>query len=279
MVPDIKLIAIDLDDTLLKNDLTISPRAKQAIKEAVNQGVAVTFATGRMFSSALPYALDLQLDLPLITYQGALVKYVDGRVIYHKPIPLELAKKAVKFLQPYGYHVNLYINDELYMEKESPEGSRYLKIAKVPVHLVNDLSEALTVEPTKMLIIVEDAGIDQLACDLGREFGTSLNIMKSKSHFLEIGNKEATKGHALADLAQSLLLQPAQVMAIGDSWNDLDMIIYAGWGVAMENAVEEVKQHAQYITCKNDDDGVAEAIEKFVLNKQYLTNFTKIEEG
>lgn len=262
---EIKLVAIDLDDTLLKDDLTISPRAKNAIAKAVESGVAVTFATGRMFTSALPFALDLKLDLPLITYQGALVKYVDGRVVYHKPLPMYLAKEVVNFLIPYKYHVNLYVNDELRMERESPEGHRYANISKVPLHFYDNLYDALSDEPTKILIIAKEQELDELAADLEQKFGSAVNITKSKPYFLEVANKEATKGLALAELASSLNLHASQIMAIGDSWNDLDMIEYAGIGVAMNNAAPEVKKIANYITSSNNDDGVAEAIELFVL--------------
>ncbi|PKM87534.1 MAG: Cof-type HAD-IIB family hydrolase [Firmicutes bacterium HGW-Firmicutes-12] len=265
---DIKLIAIDLDDTLLRNDLTISTRAKSAILKAAEAGVAVTFATGRMFVSALPFALDLKLDLPLITYQGALVKYVDGRVVYHRPLSIELAKRVVDFLIPYKYHVNIYVNDELCMERQSPEGRHYAGIAKVPVHFVEHIHQALSDAPTKILIIAKEPEIDELAVNLQRAFGGQVNITKSKPYFLEIANKEATKGLALAELAKSLELDSSQVMAIGDSWNDLDMLEYAGIGVAMENAMADVKKVAQYVTRSNEDDGVAEAIELLVLNKQ-----------
>lgn len=262
---DIKLIAIDLDGTLLRNDLTISPRAQEAITRATERGVCVTLATGRMFASALPFACELNLNLPLITYQGALVKYADGRVVYHKPLSIKKAKAVVDFILPYGYHLNVYINDELYMGKDSPEGKRYASISKVPVHLVDNLPDIITQGPTKLLVIAKEEQLDMLAGDLGDCFGNSINITKSSPYFLEIGNKEATKGRALKKLALSMGLNASQVMAIGDSWNDLDMIEYAGLGVAMANAQPEVKKAARYVTCNNDDDGVAEAIEKWVL--------------
>lgn len=262
----IKLIAIDLDDTLLKNDLTISPRAKKAISRAAAAGTAVTLATGRMYASALPYACELGLNLPLITYQGALVKYASGEVVYHQPLPLSLTRKLLKFILPYGYHLNVYIDDELYMEKDSPEGQRYLRVSKVPVHLVENLPQMIDRDPTKLLIIAEEPQLDALAADLRAAFGATVNITKSKPHFLEIGHRKATKGLALKRLASSMGLRSARVMAIGDSWNDIDMLKYAGIGVAMANAAPEVKEAADYITCNNDDDGVAEAIEKIVLN-------------
>jgi Cof subfamily protein (haloacid dehalogenase superfamily) len=268
-VPDIKLVALDLDDTLLRTDLTISPRAQAAIKKAVALGTAVTFATGRMYKSARPFAVELGLDLPLITYVGALVKYVDGREVYHRPLSLETAGKIIDFLLPYKYHINIYINDELYMEKESPEGARYANISKVPVHFVNDLRETLQASPapTKILALSGAPEIAALLADIQQAFGGQVHITRSKPYFLEISDLGATKGQALAGLARSLNLTAGQVMAIGDSWNDLDMIEYAGIGVAMGNAEAEVKAAAQYITLNNDDDGVAEAIEKFVINR------------
>lgn len=263
---EIKLIAIDLDDTLLRNDLTISPRAQKAIRKAVEKGTAVTLATGRMFRSALPFALELGLDLPLITYQGSLVKYTDGRVVYSRPLEIDTTMELVHYLRPYRYHLNLYINDELYMEKDSPEGQRYLKIARVPVHFVNRLEEAITNQPAKLVIIAEPDALELLEAELNRDFAEKVNITRSKPHFLEISHLDATKGQALKMLAESLSLSSEQVMAIGDSMNDLDMIQYAGLGVAMENAIPEVKRYAGFVTKHNDDDGVAEAIEKFVLS-------------
>lgn len=243
-VSKIKLIALDLDDTLLHNDLTISKRAREAITKAVEQGTAVTLATGRMFCSALPYARELKLNLPLITYQGALVKYADGRVVYHRPLSLELAREVVDFILPYGYHLNVYIDDELYMEKNSPEGQRYVAMTKAPLHLVDHLGKAMDRDPSKLLVIASSEKLDKLALDLRKRFGDVINITKSKSHFLELGHPGATKGEALANLAASLGLVASQVMAIGDSLNDLDMLEYAGVGVAMENALPEVKKNS-----------------------------------
>ena len=262
---EVKLIAIDLDETLLRTDLTISKRAKSAIFSACRKGISVTLATGRMFAAALPFAQELKLNLPLITYQGALVKYADGRLVYHKPLSQQIARELVGFILPYGYHLNVYMNDELYMDKDSPEGRRYITTSKVPVHLEENLVDNITVDPSKLLIIAEEERLDALASDVRNAFGDIVNITKSSRYFLEIGHPEATKGLALSSLADSLGISADEVMAIGDSWNDLDMIAYAGFSVAMENAVPEIKKIARYVTRKNDDDGVAEAIERWAL--------------
>jgi len=264
-VQDIKLVAIDLDDTLLKNDLSISSRTKKAIAETIKRGIAVTFATGRMFASAAPFARELKLELPLITYQGALVKYVDGRVVQHKPLAIELARNVIDVLLPYKYHVNLYIDDELRMEKESPEGKRYAALSRVKVNFYKRLHDALNADPTKILIIAKEHELDDLAGKLHNSFMSQVNITKSKPYFLEVANREATKGQALAQLSENMGIGAGQVMAIGDSWNDLDMLEYAGTAVAMANAMPEVKEAADFITGSNEDDGVAEALERFVI--------------
>jgi len=264
-LPKVKLIAIDLDDTLLRTDLTISARAKNAIMSAAQKGISITLATGRMYASALPFAQELNLNLPLITYQGALVKYADGRLVYHKPLPQQLARELVRFILPYGYHLNVYMNDELYMDKDSPEGRRYVNTSKVPVHLEENLVDNINVDPSKLLIIAEEPQLDVLACEVRNAFGDIVNITKSKPYFLEIGHVEASKGLALRDLAESLGYCAGEVMAIGDSWNDFDMLEYAGFSVAMENSMPEIKKIAKYVTLNNDDDGVAEAIERWAL--------------
>jgi len=266
---DYKLIAIDLDDTLLRTDLTISERAKKAITSCMEKEVLVTFATGRMFCSALPYALDLGLDLPLITYQGALVKYADGREVYHRPIELDVAKEVIEFGKPSGLHINVYIGDELYMEGSTRWGKEYAAIAKVPIHFLN-LPEDLKEKPTKILFIGESAELDEMAQKLVDKFPDTINVTKSKDIFLEVSHPKATKGNALKELAESLHIDSKQVIAIGDNMNDLDMIRYAGCGAAVANAVDALKEAADFVTVSNDDDGVAEVIEKLVLKGENI---------
>jgi len=261
---DYKLIAIDLDDTLLRNDLTISDRAKKAIQGAIKKGTLVTFATGRMFCSALPYALELGLDLPLITYQGALVKYADGREVYHRPIELATAKEVIEFAKPSGLHVNAYIDDELYMAADTHWGRQYAAIAKAPIHYI-DLPGELMTDPTKILFIGESDELDIWARKISETFSTAVNVTKSKDTFLEISHPKATKGNALRELVEALHIKREEVIAIGDNMNDLDMIQYAGCGVAVGNAVRALKEAANLVAKSNDDDGVAEIIEQLVL--------------
>jgi Cof subfamily protein (haloacid dehalogenase superfamily) len=259
-----KLIAIDLDDTLLRNDLTISDRTKRAIEAAMAKGTLVTFATGRMYRSALPYALDLGLDLPLITYQGALVKYADGRMVYHRPIELPIAQEVIEMGKQCGIHVNVYLDDELYMEKETQWGKDYATRVRVPINIL-DLPAGLKQDPTKILFLSEPEVLDGISQKLAEMFSEAINLTKSQATFLEISHPKATKGNALKELAASLKINREEVIAIGDNLNDLDMIRYAGCGVAIGNAVQALKEAADLVTNSNDDDGVAEVIEKLVL--------------
>jgi HAD superfamily hydrolase (TIGR01484 family) len=145
-----KLIAADLDDTLLDDDLRLTDPVKEAIVAVRNAGVQFTVSTGRMFRSAVPYAEELGLDLPLITYQGALVKNaLSGEVLLHRPLPLIYARDIIARVHELGYHLNAYLDDVLYMENDTPEGRRYSQISGVKPELVGDLLNILDRDPTK----------------------------------------------------------------------------------------------------------------------------------
>ncbi|GAW29784.1 Cof-type HAD-IIB family hydrolase [Carboxydocella sp. ULO1] len=265
----VKLIAIDLDDTLLRTDCTISPRAQAAIKAASARGVAVTLATGRMYRSARPYALELGLDLPLITYQGALIKSgLSGEELWHCPLPPEMAAEIITLAREEGIHANIYLDDHLYVEKATAEAEAYSQLARVPYTVEEDLRGRILASgqgPSKILLIAEPERLDQLAAALRPRWQGKVQLAKSKDHYLEFTHPEASKGQALIALCRYLDLELKDAMAIGDSFNDLDMIELAGIGVAMGNAKPEVKAIADYVTLANDDDGVAEAIHRFVL--------------
>ncbi|MDA8226987.1 MAG: Cof-type HAD-IIB family hydrolase [Desulfitobacterium hafniense] len=261
-----KLIAIDMDDTLLDSKTRISPRVSEAIRRAREKGVLVTLATGRMFSSALPFAKELELDLPLITYQGALVKNsLSGEVLYYRPVPADIARDLIQVARLWGIHVNIYINDNLYMENLSADGKAYSELARIEPVIVTDLLELLKDEPTKVLMIAPEEILDKLAEELNLRFAGRIHITKSKPYYLEFIHPLATKGFALEHLSNYYLVEREEVMAIGDSYNDLDMLEYAGLGVVMGNAREEIKAKGDYIALDNDSDGVALVLEELVL--------------
>ncbi|WP_408955740.1 Cof-type HAD-IIB family hydrolase [Natroniella sp. ANB-PHB2] len=265
---DYKLVAIDLDDTLLANDLQISKRTVKAIKEAQNEGVRVVIATGRMHSSALPYAKMLGLKHELITYNGALVKrVVDNQTLYHEPISTELVRKVAKVAQKHDLHINFYLDDLLYVNKTGVEADYYEEIAGIkPILITEDVGDFLDRPSTKLLIIENDrTKLEEVFSELTAGFADSVTITTSKVNFIEIMGQQVCKGTTLANVATKLGIKAEEIIAIGDSYNDLEMIEYAGLGVAVGNAKEEIKEEADYITGTNNEEGVAQVIEKFIL--------------
>lgn len=263
-----RLVAIDLDDTLINSNFEIGPRARRALALAQERGVTVTLATGRMYRSARPIARELGLAAPLITYQGALVKDVSGEEYVHLPVPVPCAREIIAYLQGRGYHLNVYVNDNLYMQKINDYGARYASVSRVPAHAVDDLTEVLALgPPTKFLVIAPPEEVDLLLQELAPVYMGRLHITKSKPYFLEFSHPRATKGQALATVAQYLGVRREAVLAIGDGYNDLDMLAFAGLGAVVGNARPEARAVAGYVATASEDAGVAEIIERFVLGE------------
>ena len=262
-----KLLALDLDDTLLGADFQISPQNREAIRRAVQSGVLVTLATGRMFRSAVPFAHELKIDLPLITYHGALIRTATAQeTLYHRPVPLSLAQEVASLAAAESLHVNAYIDDELFVAEENELSDYYKKLANVKVTAVGDLAAYLHTPPTKLTIINRNGWDNEFKDKLLAQYGDALAITISRPYFLEITDRMATKGQALRFLAEKHRIPQAQVAAVGDSYNDLDMIIYAGFGVAVGNARDEVKAVADVITTANTEHGVADFIQKYLFD-------------
>ena len=217
-----------------------------------------------MFRATVNFAREINLNLPLITYQGALVKTIDEKEIKHHIIEKETAAGVIEFLKKFDLQLNVYMDDHLYVEKMNDFGNNYTSLSKVD-YTITDFPQGLVTNPTKILIAGDPHLLDRIQEEAEDIYGDTLTITKSKSHFLEFGNKEAKKSIALKALGESLGVKREEILAIGDGLNDLDMIEYAGIGVAMENGDFQVKEVADYITDTNDNHGVAKAIKKFVL--------------
>ena len=262
----IKLVALDLDDTLLDSKLAVSPRASVAIRQAVAQGVTVTIATGRMYRSALPYARQLKLDVPLITYNGALIKSsLSAETFLHQPVERDLAGQLLALCRQHGWYVQTYMHDELYVKEMDEYATYYSRFSGAPATAIGDRLYEAEESPTKILVMAAENEIPGIQGTLKSIFGNRLSIVVSKPTFIEITHPLANKGKALAFLADKLGIKQDETMAIGDSGNDVDMLNFAGWGVAMGNASQAVKAIARLETLSNEADGVAEAIEKYVL--------------
>ncbi len=263
----IKLAAIDLDDTLLDSRHRISPACIKAIQRVNKQGVHVILATGRMYRATIPYAQQLGLDLPLITYQGALVKHgYSGDVLYERTIGMDLALKITDLLESRRIDYHIYANDQLYTRKLVPVLEKHTRVTGIEPMLVKDIADIFKESlPLEIMAVFERKSqrqdIEQKIINL---YGEHLHMTKFKYDSLEIMDRCATKARALEAVAAHLNIHQHEVMAIGDSYNDLPMIRWAGIGVAVGNAHPLVKEAADFITGSNEEDGVILALEKYI---------------
>ncbi len=264
-----RLLAIDLDGTLLDDNVGISTRNYRAIKMAQEKGVKVTIATGRPFKSCLPYARKLAVDIPFITYHGALVRSLELKEpLLYNPVDFDLACDVVETAEKLGYHINLYIDDRVHIREENSFSRMYQDITAVEVLPVGNLYTFLANEkkaPPKLTIIDFEGRLEKMESFLYENYREKLTITKSHQNFLEITHLKATKGQALKSLVDILNVEQDEVMAFGDSYNDIDMLQYAGMGVAVANAPREVQEKADFITRSHLEDGVAEVIEEYII--------------
>ena len=262
---NIRIIAMDLDGTLVKGERGITLRVRRAIDDVRAAGIEITIATGRMFRSARRFAADLKVTLPIICYQGSLVRDpVTGVTHQHEVLPSAPAQAAVEFARERGLHVNAYIDDELYMEADTPEGRFYAASSNVPIIFVDDLAAAVTAGSTKLVFVMdEDRVLDAIAAMDGR-FGPAVQATRSHPRFAEIVRRDVNKGRALARVAAVANVPIERTMGIGDNLNDLDLVRAAGIGVAMGDGDPRVVAAADWITGSYEDDGVAQAIERLL---------------
>lgn len=262
----IQLIAIDMDDTLLTSELTLSPRTVAAVTAAQAKGVAVAIATGRMFSSALPYARQLAMQVPIITYNGGMIRHPQTDVtLFHQTIDQGVASQVKELFKQQGWYLQAYVDDILYVAERSWEAKAYEALAGVEAVALGEAFFSTLQAPTKMLAMAEPELLAQIEATIQAQIGDLIFTATSKPTYLELTHPTVNKGRALALLGQHIGVQRQEIMAIGDSNNDYPMIEYAGMGVAMGNASARLQAVAQFVTADNDNDGVAKAIERFVL--------------
>lgn len=267
MTNAIKLVALDVDGTLVGKDLQIHPRTREAIAAAKARGVQFVVVTGRMWKSGAPYAAELGLEgLPLVSYNGGMVReFPSGRPIFHQPVPLELCKALAAYCEAHGLHLQAYVDDDLYVPDLGPKTQYYVSIANVKATPVGSMFLWLKDPSTKLLIVDEPERIKQLQPEVARLLGPSVNVASSYPEFLEIVHGEVSKGVALKAVADSLGVAREEVMAIGDALNDVPMLRWAGTSFAVGHAAEAVKRAATHVTEAGPSLCVAEALERFGL--------------
>ena len=270
---DIQLLVLDIDGTIAGQSNDIREPVKQAIAQAQAKGIQVAIATGRMYCSALRFHQEIGSTLPMLAYQGAWIQDPATQKIYqHLPLSRTTAEQLLDYFETEPLRsllsVHFYINDQLYVREITPETKVYAQRAEIVPLPVGDLRQALTAEPTKVLALCEDTAIiDQLLGSLRQQYTPAeLYLTKSVATFFEATHPGANKGTGIRYLAEEILgLAAHNVMAIGDNFNDVEMLEYAGLGVAMGNAPDGVKAIAKWVAPGVEQDGAAAAIEAFIL--------------
>jgi Cof subfamily protein (haloacid dehalogenase superfamily) len=263
MLKNAKLLAFDLDGTLLNSNKQIGERTVAAIRKAVECGIHVVLASGRMHYATAKFAdqLNIPIDTPVISYNGGMVKTLSGKLIYERPVPAELAQYVIDFTDANDYHLNFYTGDVLYVKRLNEWSDLYeRRIGSIPTPVEN-FNRFAGVAPTKLLLMDTLEKTNALVEPMQRHFGDLLYITKTENEYLEFMNPLATKGLALAAVARHLNIPRENVAAFGDNYNDIPMLEWAGWSVAMGNAKPEVKAAANQIAPTSDDDGIGQVLE------------------
>jgi Cof subfamily protein (haloacid dehalogenase superfamily) len=266
----IKLIALDIDGTIMNKEFNVSDRVRQAISRAINNDVHVVLATGRMYSATVPIASDLGIKTPLICYQGALVReyYNSDKVYIHKVIEPYLSSKIIEELRALDIQINVYLDDELFIEDESNLLKEYSVKRHIIYHKIDSFDKISNLKPTKILALDDNSDkVTDVRDYLRKKYSEHLYITKSTPYYCEIANKEISKGKAVLHLAEKWNIKQDEIMVIGDQDNDREMLEVAGVSIAMGNAADGLKDIADFVTDTVDNDGAAIAIEKFVFNE------------
>lgn len=266
-----KMIVSDYDGTLFRSDYTVSEKNISAIKDYTARGGRFVIATGRLFGGIRREAIELGLTGEVIAYQGTGIYDIEsGEELYSATIDNDISVAVNKLLYSIGEDKCLpmvYYGDDCYVKETNPYVEMFSSIVKIkPIFTGQRLDDFLLdgkKTPRKLLVMAGDKDIDYVQDKLKESFGNVLTISKSSPVLLEMVMKDFSKATAIEWLAQKYGICPEEIITIGDSENDLPMIEYAGLGVAVDNAMDAVKEVADYVAPSNDDDGVAYVIEKF----------------
>ena len=262
-----RLLAIDLDGTLLTPmpDKHITPRTYRVLCQAAQTGVAIVIATGQTVQVLRAVCGDLPLWAPQIIENGALVVDIQsGTVLHEKLIPADHILPTLDLLKSLGLYRAYHTNDRVYVDKDTPRARNWYRPPVPPVVEVEDVASLYPLKCIKVVGIGEESLLREKRGELEHIFAGKLYVTQSSFDILEFLHPEVSKANALKSITTDLGIAPAEIVAIGDNHNDIGMIRYAGLGVAMGNAHEEVKAAADHVTLSNSEEGVAVVVEKLL---------------
>lgn len=264
----IKLIALDIDGTLMNSQREISVANREAIRMAEAQGIPVILATGRMYRSARQFKDLFTTDLPVIAYNGAMIRnFEDGEILYQQNMPPGEVRPIYERAKDYGLHTNFYINDTLIAHEGHDWIQGYAEHVNVPYQTLSDQELLRRFEEgdiIKMVAMAEEDKVDYFLEKEYNHFKNRLYLVKSLPFFLEIAHLGVNKGTGLLALGESWGIDPQDMMAIGDNLNDQEMLELVGHPVIMANGHESLKNRGWFQTRTADEDGVAHAIHTLI---------------
>ncbi len=264
----IKLVAFDMDGTLLNEDMSLSSRNKIALQNLKKAGITPCLSSGRPPRGLYKFCDELGFDLPLITFNGAeVLPSPKAAPIYANELNCSLAKEAFMLGVKNGAEVVMWQSDELIMSGDTELLREYQRMSNAPFLFYNDDIQLDKLSLRKVLWKYPDA--ERMAMwrdEMGEYFKDRLNVATSSPHLLEFVGNSVSKGVALGKLCDYLGIDLTETVVFGDGYNDLPMLQVAGLSVAMGNAEDAVKSHCDRVTLKNTEDGVAHFIENFILN-------------
>lgn len=267
-----KMVCLDIDGTLLNSKHKITGITKEVIGIIANDNqIKVILVSARMPKGVLFLQKELNIMQPIICYSGALVMDDKANILSNTSIAVSDVRQVYKFAKEIGVHISLYKDDEWYIEKIDKWAKQESEITNISSNIIkfNDLFNIWEQEilgPNKILCMAEPNDIKLLDTKLKRYNSNSLNIYPSKPTYLEVMPNNASKTSAIEFLCRKFDIQKSEILAIGDNYNDINMIEFAGLGIAMENAPDQVKRYADKVTLSNDENGVAEALKKYILS-------------
>ncbi len=260
-----RLIALDIDGTIRSNERGVSDRTRRAIRLASESGAVVTVATGRMFRSALESTAGLGLTSPIVSFQGAHVADpATGRTLWSRPLTEGLALSALESLAGWEGVVVASVGDEAYVNVTSPWVEGYRDRNEGRVHVVGDLAPLARRGPARLVAVGEEEPVHRLERRLKDSFQSRLHVTRSLATFCEMLHPEAGKHKALEWLRDHLGIGPDETIAFGNGYNDVDMLRWAGLGVAVGGAVPEVLEVADRVAPSLDEDGAAQVLEELL---------------
>lgn len=262
-----KLLAIDLDDTLLRDDNTVSDYTKDVLQEVQAAGIHIVIATGRMYQTAYPVAHALGLgDVPMILYSGGVIQRIESKdILFEEAIPKETAKRVLQLAKEHQLYIQSYIDDILLVERETEFSRMYEHVTGAKAEYVGDALYEPHGGANKLLLVEEPSRMEAAQQLLAGALGDTVELVRSKVNFLEIVAPQVSKGNALAFMGKQLGITFSEMVSFGNSENDISMLSCTGHSVAVANGEEHIRSIAKEVCLSNEEDGVAHWIEDHIL--------------